>query len=233
MGDADDGRLADGVVGHDGVLEFDRGDPLAAAFDHVLGTVDDLDVALVVDGDDIAGFEPRALEVRFVRVGTFEVRVGHPRAANVEFTEVLPVPLDFLAVVVDYFELEAGDDKSLFAAFVVLLVGREVAEALFDVGDGPDWRHFGHSPGVDDVDAQVVVLLDQALGGRAAANDDALERGKIRVVFFEILEDAEPDRRHACGERDAFLLDERNKVGGGRRGAGIDVFRAGGSGRER
>ena len=46
VGHTDDRRLADGRVGHDLVLELDRGDPLAARLDEVLRAVDEVDVAL-------------------------------------------------------------------------------------------------------------------------------------------------------------------------------------------
>jgi hypothetical protein len=61
MGNRDDGGLGDHGMGHDLVLELDRADPFAARLDHVLGAVAQLDVAVVVDGGDVAGLEPAVL----------------------------------------------------------------------------------------------------------------------------------------------------------------------------
>ena len=56
--DGDHRRLGDARVGHQQVLEVDRGDPLAAGLDQVLGPVADADAAASVDLDDVAGLEP-------------------------------------------------------------------------------------------------------------------------------------------------------------------------------
>jgi hypothetical protein len=45
-------------VRHGEVLDLDRGDPLAARLDDILQPISELDVAVRVDGADIAGSEP-------------------------------------------------------------------------------------------------------------------------------------------------------------------------------
>ena len=63
VGDADDRRLDDVGVAHQGVLEVDRGDPLAAGLDDVLGPVGERDVAQRVEGADVAGAQPAVVEL--------------------------------------------------------------------------------------------------------------------------------------------------------------------------
>src|SRR5690606_19687013 len=69
VGDADDGGLGDGGVAHDGVLQVDRGDPLAAGLDDVLGAVNQGQVAVGGDLADVAGAQPPVVELVGVHLG--------------------------------------------------------------------------------------------------------------------------------------------------------------------
>ena len=58
MGDADHRRLQDVGMAGGHILERNRADPLAARLDDVLRAVGERDIAVRVDGRDVAGLEP-------------------------------------------------------------------------------------------------------------------------------------------------------------------------------
>ncbi|MHB9287104.1 hypothetical protein ACKVMT_08695 [Halobacteriales archaeon Cl-PHB] len=94
----DDGGLQHGVVGHECVLQFDAGYPLPAALNDVLGPVDDLEKAVVVDRHDVVRLEPVAVEVLLGCLGAVLVLGGDRWHTDVEVAERLPVPGDVVAV---------------------------------------------------------------------------------------------------------------------------------------
>jgi len=67
MRQADDRRLLHVGMPHRRVLHVDGADPLAARLDHVLPAIDDLQIAVGVDGADVAGAEPAPLVVGLLR----------------------------------------------------------------------------------------------------------------------------------------------------------------------
>ena len=62
-------------------------------------------------------------------------------------------------------------------------------------------RHFGHAPGMDNLDVVVVLELrrDGARAGRAA-DDDLLQIGKFLAGLLQILQQHHPHRRHGGAE---------------------------------
>src|SRR4029078_10456572 len=61
VGYGDHCGLRDVRVGHQRVLQFDRGDPFSARLDHVLGAVGEGEVAVGGDGADVARLQPAVL----------------------------------------------------------------------------------------------------------------------------------------------------------------------------
>src|SRR6185436_13991013 len=84
---ADHRRLGDRRVRDRDVLEVDRADPLAAGLDHVLGAIGDLDVAIGIDGADVASGKPAV--VQGVAAFALEVALDHPRPAHFQVAEGL------------------------------------------------------------------------------------------------------------------------------------------------
>ena len=79
-------------VPHQRVLERDGRDPLAAGLDEVLRAVLDLDVAVRLDGDDVAGLEPAVVRPAIGALGRLVVRGRDPDAAHLELAHRLAVP---------------------------------------------------------------------------------------------------------------------------------------------
>jgi hypothetical protein len=73
------------------ILNLDRGNPLAAGLDDVLGTVGDLHVAELIDMGDVTGVEP-ALRVELLGAAALVIGGGDGRAAHLEPAEGLAVP---------------------------------------------------------------------------------------------------------------------------------------------
>src|SRR5207244_13497248 len=96
----------------DQVLQIDTRDPLAARLDDVLGAVHDLDIALRVNGRDIAGLEPA---VRSKSVGRFEavVAAGDPRPPDLYFAHSGAVPGDHTPLLVHQAEVHSHGGVAL------------------------------------------------------------------------------------------------------------------------
>src|SRR5262249_8843048 len=89
MLNADDGRFRYFRMSNREGPEIDRGNPLAAGFDHVLGTIGDLHVSVAVDGGDVAGVEEAVL---VEDPGVFlEIAARNRKAAGLEPAESLTV----------------------------------------------------------------------------------------------------------------------------------------------
>jgi hypothetical protein len=89
--------MADG-----GILDVDRGDPLATRLDDVLGPVDDSDETVGVDRHDITGAEPAFLVDRRLRSGlVVEIALHDPRASHEQLAALDAVMRQPLAVGVD------------------------------------------------------------------------------------------------------------------------------------
>src|SRR6185312_12943981 len=82
-----------------GILELDRADPLPARLDHVLGPVGDLERPIWVNDPDVAGIEPLLVIGRIL--GSVEVALDDPVAANLQAAAGLAVPRQNAAVIVD------------------------------------------------------------------------------------------------------------------------------------
>ena len=93
-------------MGHQGVLEVDRRDPLTTRLDDVLGPVGDLDEPVGFDGADVAGAEPAVVEL----LGGLDLVVGagDPRAPYLDLADRFAVPGQLAAVVVGDAQLDAG-----------------------------------------------------------------------------------------------------------------------------
>src|SRR5918998_1194337 len=135
VGDGDDGGLGDGVVGHEGVLEGHRGDPLPPALYEVLGPVLDLHVPIRIYGDDVAGLEPAVLGELLAPFLGVEVGPRDPRTPDLELAHALPVPRD-KTLVTPRPELDERARQSLPGPDTVPLVLRGFVEQAAQAADG-------------------------------------------------------------------------------------------------
>ncbi len=89
MGNADDTDLDDVRMGHQGLLDLGRED-VESRHDHqVLGTIDEVQVAVVVRGRHVAGLQPTVLgEHRRRGLGVVEVAGEHVVATHPDLTDV-------------------------------------------------------------------------------------------------------------------------------------------------
>ncbi|MCY1313475.1 hypothetical protein D9M70_640020 [compost metagenome] len=70
------------------VLDLGGIDVKAAADDHVLGTVHQIQIAIAVHARHIAGMQPVALENLGVFLGAVQITVHHQRAAHAQLTHL-------------------------------------------------------------------------------------------------------------------------------------------------
>ena len=208
MLDRNHGGLGDVGMGHDLALELDSGDPFATGLDQVLSAVGDPDVAVAVDGRDVAGAEP-AIDELVASAGVVVVVGRDPVAAHLDLADRLPVPGQLLSFVVRDAQLDPGQDASL--AGQDLIDRRSVESAVLGQwqAQGCEGIGLGHPPGVDDADAELFeVGLLQGGRHRRAAADDAIERAQPVFDGLQRLQHAEPDRGHAKSQRHLLLHHE-------------------------
>src|SRR5262249_54871934 len=151
------------------VLEVDRGNPLAARFDHVLRAVGDLHIAVVVDGGDVTGVEETLLVEEVVIL--LIVGPGHARSAHLEAPGGLAVPGQPLAGTVGDLHLDHERRLPLLLLNVEPRVSRQGGVFGLEGAAGAERAHFGHTPGMDHLDA-VDVLENFGYGARAGRAAD-------------------------------------------------------------
>src|SRR5581483_6487482 len=110
MGDADHRRFGDGRVLEEHALDLDAVDVLAAADEHVLGPVDDVDEALVVEAGDVAAVQPAVSERLGRGLGLVPVALDDVRSADPELADLTGGQC--IAVAVDDLDLDDGNRRS-------------------------------------------------------------------------------------------------------------------------
>ena len=79
---------------------------------------------------------------------------------------------------------------------------------------GADRAEFRHAPAMLDRDAELVAeRLDQQRRRGRAAGHDALHRRQLLAAGAQMLQQAEPDGRHAAGHRHALLVEQPRQAG--------------------
>ena len=197
---------------HEVVLQLDRGDPLAAGLDDVLGPVGEGDEAVGRQGADVAGTQPAVAELARVGLLVAEVGGGHPGAAHLQLADRLAVRGQHL--------LGRPDDPCGHTGRHPAL-GVPVPPGLLALGAGrraghrAQRRRLGHPPGVDDVD--VVAVLErphQRRRARRTAHHDLAQRRHVGRVVVQVGEQIGPDRRHRGTPRRLLRLDHRGQRSG-------------------
>src|SRR5467141_4466386 len=172
-----------GGVAHQGVFEVDGADPFAAGFYEIFGAVDNFDEALIVDGGNVAGFEPTVCGPAMGLVGRIVVTGSDPRAAHFKFAGSFAVARGFHIFTSGPRpsdpELNEWGWPALLAADFVALIFGPFEHVAFQAADGGDRRGFRHAPKMHYVE---VVLVERAHQGNrwgGAADDDAYGGGKL------------------------------------------------------
>src|SRR5712671_1446950 len=191
-----------GGVAHQGVFEVDGAYPFAAGFYEIFGAVDNFDEALIVDGGDVAGFEPTVRGPAMGLIGRIIVTGSDPRAADLEFAGCFAVARRFNVLAIRARARDAQFDKwcgpALLAADFVALIFGPFEHVAFQAADGGDRRGFRHAPKMHYVE---IVFIERAHQGNrwgGAADDDAYGCRKLPAagILLEGVENAEPDRRN-------------------------------------
>ena len=196
-------------MAHQGILQIDRTDPLAAGLDQVLGAVGDLHVALGVDGGDVAGPQPAVVGPLVAELVRIVIGGGDPGPARLQLAHGLAVPRHQSGVVHQP-HVDKGQGGPLLRAVVVLGVLVQPLHGRLEHRGSAERRHLGHAPGVNGADPVTVEAPDHRLARRRPTDGGAecrVERPALRLGI-ERLEDAVPDRRHTGGECDPLALAE-------------------------
>src|SRR5579863_8201655 len=113
---ADYGGFGDFGMTDREVFQFDRGNPFAAGFDYVLGAIGDVEIAVAVDGADIAGVEKTFGVENFAVV--LEIGFGHRGTTHFQTAESLAIPRHAFAGIVGDPHLDAERRMALLLLYV-------------------------------------------------------------------------------------------------------------------
>ena len=206
VANANDGGLDDVGVRNRDVLEVDGADPFAAGLDDVLGAIGNLHVAVGVDGRDVTGREPAVLQR--IAALALEVRIGGPWPLHQQVAKGLAVIGQGLAIGIDDLHVDTEDHTTLLGLHRILrlLVGIDVLG--LERGDRAERAHLGHAPGVQHLDAEILLERPDHRGraGRTADHRGA-QRGELQLGFLHVIEQSQPDRGHTRAHRDLFVLE--------------------------
>ena len=192
-------------MGDQGVLQLHRGDPFAAGFDDVLGTVGQRDVAHRVDPADVAGAQPPRGELR--RVGVAVVGAGDPRSADLQFTNGHTVIRQHRTLIVDDAGRHPAHGPSLGGADLPHLVRRRTGHRP---GQRCHRRGFGHPPQLPDLHAVTLLerLHQRHRHCRTPAGHQPQRRDVVPGFAFQVVHHIVPDGGHRTGDRRALGLNE-------------------------
>ena len=198
-------------VGHQLVLQLDRGDPLAARLDEVLGAVDEADPAPLVHRRDVAGAQPAV--VGEALAGPRVVVVRRPRSscrgtAARRSTRRPTAPrrsvsgLDDAALDAERRSGRPGVRRSACSSLGQRAAGRRRGGTPTRPGSSRS------SPTPAGSAGRVCsrYASDSAFGHRRAAARDRPQRR--RVAALQLGQHLHPDRRHAGGDRDLLVDDQ-------------------------
>ena len=215
-GDPEDGALGDGRVLVEHLLDLAAGHVLPARLDHVLLAVDDRDVALLVEGAEVARVEPAAREALGRLPGVAPVAERGVRAAVDELAQLARG--DVATLVVD----DARLDQERRPA------GRaRLADLVLRAQHGGQRRHLGLPVEVEEAHpgqalAELVEHLHRHDRGAVVA---LAQRAEVVRVEGGRAQQRDPDRRRAEELRRPVALDRRQQRLGLGRGQD-DVRRA-------
>jgi hypothetical protein len=195
----------DGGMPHQRVLNVDRADPLATGLHQVFGAVDNFYEAFVIDGGNVARFEPAICGPSMSLVRRIVVAGSYPGTTDFQFAGSVAVARSFDRLAFEAFrphdaEFNEGSGPALFGANFVLLVGGPLTHVPFEFADSCEWRGFGHAPEMQDVEIVFVESAHESLGRRGPSDDDP--NGPVELpaagIFLKRCEDAQPDGRNTA-----------------------------------
>ncbi len=205
MRDADRGCLGNAGAGDRSIFEFDRADPLATRLDHVLRPVRDLDSSVGMDGGDVARVEPLLVIGRIpIRL---EIALDHPGAPALQAARRLAVPRLHIALVIDHAKLNSERHPSLPGDIFDLLLVAHLVPSVGRSAAGPDWRGFGHSPCMADIDTPLSKPADHRPWRGRAADRHLLQVREAFAGPLHMLDHRKPDSGNAGGMGDFLLLE--------------------------
>src|SRR5262245_49281219 len=132
-------------MAHDLVLQVHRGDPFAAALDHVLGAVHDADIAIHIYGRDIAGAQPAVGELVYIVIPAMIVRPSDPGAAYLQLAAGCAVAGHLPALVVYDAVLDQRRSDAHLRTALILLLHWQPKQVAAHTADGAQGRHLGHA----------------------------------------------------------------------------------------
>ncbi|KAF1857266.1 hypothetical protein Lal_00014497 [Lupinus albus] len=226
VGHGDGGCLLDAGMADGDVLQIDGADPLAARLDDVLGTVDDLDIAVGIHRHHVAGFEPARHRLVGRAFGHAEIAGADGRAAHQQPAEAGAVACHVNAGTVDDAELHAADRPPLLGRQCQGGLGiLSAVLALRHVGEA-ERAGFRHAPGMQNLHPHLLEALDHHRRAGRSADGDAAHGGQFLLVGVQPVQQRQPDGRHAGAVGDFLGLEQLVQAGAVQLAAGEDQLGA-------
>ena len=185
------------------VLDLHAVDVLAAADQHVLCAVDDVDKTFFVDLRKVARLHPAVDEGLGRGLGLVPVAAHDDGAAIPEFAHL--VRAQRLPLVAHDLDLAGGRGHAAARGLALIVLG-EIA--------GRRRRCLGHAPALAGLDQREAFLHASHQFRRRwrTAIGDGFERRQVEFMEARMLDDLPCDRGHAAGSRDALALDQLKRL---------------------
>ena len=134
-----------------------------------------------------------------------EIGLRHREPCDFQSAEALAVPWQLAIFLVHDLHFDAERRPALLGLEREQFLVRQVLALRFDRAGRADRAHFGHAPGVADLDAVIVLERPDHRGRtRGTADQHFLQRRQALALLLHIGEQHQPDRRH--GGRHRHLL---------------------------
>jgi hypothetical protein len=116
------------------------------------------------------------------------------------------------AIIVDDLHVDTEDGPALLHLHVEALLQRAAVVLAQKAAHRTEWRHLGHAPCVHDKRTELLLefLAHRARRGRTADDNLAQHEVRLRIerACLRVLQQHEPDRRHAKGHRHLLVAQQ-------------------------
>ena len=152
--------------------------------------------------------QPSASNASRARLRVAEIGRRDPGPAHEQHARRAPVVGQALALLAHDLELDAPDRMPLLLLDLVALLDRQPRARRIERADRADRAHLGHAPAVQHLDPVLQLEgLDHRKRRRSATDHHPLQRGQPPAGLLQVVEQTEPDGRHAGREGHPLALE--------------------------
>lgn len=142
-------------MGDGDILQLDGRDPLPTRFNNIFRSIVDNQIAVNVEGSDIAGIKP-AISGQRTLIAT-KIVIDHPVATNLQISLTFAITRQRFPVDIHHPQIDTENRPSLPITLLTLLLRREYGVLTEQRIDRTDGRRFRHPLGMDQLN--IIIAL--------------------------------------------------------------------------